>query len=275
MQITRIAPIGLLALAIMIPSARAQNNQISVKLVQTSKLITSPHPGVNADILGVHIGMTVSQAEAIAAKSYPGKPKETEHPPEFAVYRGIYANSQSFVGSVVFGNPNTGDSLTLYFSSPATGNVVYAMYRDIRPPDPLSAPLYSAVKASVIKKYGPFSYHESWPAPEDEYIWQFGKQSLEHCAPPAGGVTVACDVESLQDGDPGEAGEAFGRSGVAMGIFAQIVSSNADGTKLGALDVTIEDYQDQNNSINVTTKQLNNAAIKYYNKAAKAPGVKL
>lgn len=268
MQITRIAPIALVALAIMIPSARAQKNQISVKLVQTAKLITRPHPGVNADILGIHIGMTVSQAEAIAAKSYPGKPKETEHPPEFAIYRGIYANSQPFVGSVVFGDPNT-DSLTLYFSSPATGNAVYAMFRYVYFHNPLSAPLMSTVKASLIKKYGPSSFQGG-----GVYIWQFGKQSLEHCAPPASGVTVACDVDSLQDGDPGQAGEAFGRSGVAMGISAQIGSS-ADNTKAGSLNVTLQDYQDQENSINVTTKQLKNAAIQYYNKVAKAPAVKL
>ena len=270
MQIARIAPIGLLALATLVPSARAQNNQISVKLVQTAKLITSPHPGVNADILGVHIGMTVSQAEAIAAKSYPGKPKETEHPPDTVVYQGIYANSQPFVGTVVFGDPNN-DSLTLYFSSPATGNVVYAMFRYVYFHNPLNAPLLSTVKASLIKKYGPSSYQSDGG---HSYIWQFGKQSLEHCAPPASGVTVACDVESLEDGDPGEAGEAFGRSGVAMGIAAQI-NTSADNTKAGGLILTVQDYEDQNNSITVTNKQLNDAAIKYYNKVAKAPGVKL
>ena len=270
MHIPRIAPISLLALAIMLPSARAQQNQISVKLVQTAKLITRPHPGVNADILGIHIGMTVSQAEAIAAKSYPGKPKETEHPPETAVYRGIYANSQPFVGSVVFGDPNT-DSLTLYFSSPATGNAVYAMFRYVYFHNPLSAPLMSTVRASLIKKYGPSSYSSDGG---HGYIWQFGKQSLEPCAPNASGVTHPCDVDSLQDGDPSEAGEAFQRSGVAMGISAQIITS-ADNTKAGGLILTVQDYQDQNNSINVTKKQLNDAAIKYYNKVAKAPGVKL
>ena len=59
-----------------------------------------------------------------------------------------------------------------------------------------------------------------------------------------------------------------------MGISAQIGSS-ADNTKAGSLNVTIQDYQDQDNSINVTTKQLKNAAIQYYNKVAKDPAVKL
>lgn len=45
-------------------------------LLQTAKSITPSFLGVSADILGIRIGMTVSQAEAIAAKSYPGKPQE-------------------------------------------------------------------------------------------------------------------------------------------------------------------------------------------------------
>lgn len=268
MQITRIAPIGLLALAILAPSARAQKNQTTIKLAQTAKLVTHPHPGVNADILGVHIGMTVSQAEAIAAKSYPGKPKVDEYPPDLAYYRGITAYSQRFVGSVYFVKNNS-DSLTLYFSSPATGNVVYAMFRSVDFNNPLTAPLLSTLKSSLIKKYGPSSFHNGV-----RYIWQFGKKSFEHCSPTRSGGAVPCDVESLLNGDPGENGEAFTRSGVAMGISAQW-NASADNTKVGLLDVTVQDYQDQEHSISLTTKLLKDAAIKYYKKTVKTPGVKL
>ncbi|MHB1606797.1 MAG: hypothetical protein ACYCTV_10485 [Leptospirales bacterium] len=264
MKLAYIALVIYVATVMVSPSASAQQSQIVVNLVQTAKPILPSYPGVSADILGIRIGMTLSQAEAIAAKNYPGKPAVTKSTLTTS-YRGITAQSKPYVSSVEFGaEPNTHNWLTLYFSSLATGNVVIGMYREIDFNNPLKAPLLSAVKASIIKKYGPYSARTGNTA--FEYFWQFGKQARIPCNP------SGCYAYSLRDGETDAIPVALS-NGVDMGIVAYPVPSNSDASKIGSLEITIVDYQDWVNSADVATKQLNNAAIEHYNKVNQSTGV--
>ena len=65
MKSAHIAVIGFLAMAVMIPMAKAQTSTFT--FAQTAKPVLPSYPGVNANILGLRIGMTLSQAEVTGA----------------------------------------------------------------------------------------------------------------------------------------------------------------------------------------------------------------
>ena len=165
--------IGLVGLAVLNSSANAQQDFIRAPLVQTAKPTDLSYPGVNADILGIRPGMTVSQAEAIAAKNFSTKPTESITSLSIS-YRGLLVRSQPFIGSVVFKNYKTNEVLNLFISSPATGNVVIGIDHQILLSGITNQPLFSAVKASLIKKYGPLS-SQLLSQYVNSYWWQFGK----------------------------------------------------------------------------------------------------
>ena len=73
MKAIRIASIGLAALFVLAPGANAQQASTTVSYVPKLFPALHSYPGASADILGIRVGMTVSQAETIAEKSYPSK----------------------------------------------------------------------------------------------------------------------------------------------------------------------------------------------------------
>lgn len=155
--------IGLLALLLMSVHARAGAPNFT--LAQTATPITRTYPGVDASILGIRTGMTLSEAEAIAKKNYP---KETPSPASslFLFFTGGKLQTKPLVPSLEFSKQtaSSSDRLTLHFTTPAAGNTIYAVSRNIdfdgTPGKAARFPPMDAVKASLIKKYGPPSYQE-------------------------------------------------------------------------------------------------------------------
>lgn len=251
MKSAHVAVIGLLAMAVMIPMAKAQTSTFT--LVQTAKPIAPSYPGVNANILGLRIGMTLSQAKAIAAKRLPGSKSQEFKRAVSTDYRGGSVSSQSYVSRVdVRYGPS--DLLRLYFTNPATGNVLYGMELTIFYPDVSKAPLMTAQKAALIKQYGPPSVH-------NRGTWQFGEHKLKPC-PALGCVNLGVAV-------PGMYKRAL-QLGVVLEIDATLAASRTDNTKLGWISAAMEDYQVKNESVNAADKQLKTLATAYYNKMAAA-----
>ncbi|TAM79887.1 MAG: hypothetical protein EPN46_03020 [Candidimonas sp.] len=246
MKSTHLAVIGLLAMALMIPTAKAQN--LTYTLVQTVKPTPASYPGVNANILGLRIGMTVSQAEEIAAKIFPGsKPQEFKSVVSIN-YPGGEASSQSYVSrvDVQYGRF---DSLRLYFTNPATENVLYGMTASIDYPDVSKAPLMIAVKAGLIKQYGPSSGLDTW---------QFGKHSLNKCT-----LGIGCRIIAIGSGP-------VYNPGVVLQIYAMLGPSRTDHAKLGGVTMGMQDYQVETESVTAAEKQLKAAATSSYSKMVAA-----
>lgn len=252
MKVLWLASIGLAAMSILAPRAEAQQHQVSVTLVQTAKLITRTHPGVSADILGIHIGMTLPEAEAMAAKSFPGKTHEYKTTAKGA-YRDLVVQSQPYVSRVEIRGVPFDNVLVLHFSSPVTGNVVVGMERTTVYSDS-RAPLVSAVMADLIKQYGSFSCTDNGPGNE-VYEWDFDNQSLEHRT---ADTCLGLDDSAGKDSIP-----RILRQGVTMAIMAYPVALITDKSKVMMLNLSIEDLQDDFNSANATREQLDNAAMKH------------
>ena len=170
MKRAHLCVMGLLALVFMAANAKAGTTNFT--LVQTAKPIMRAYPGVHADVLGIQTGMTAAQAEAIAEKNYPEQRPGVPTPLFMAYtgpgFTGDLLETKHLVPGVTFSKlaGDTNDILTLDFTTPALGSTVYAITRDI---DFLPGtgktrvyPPIDAIRASLIKKYGPPSYQTKY-----------------------------------------------------------------------------------------------------------------
>ena len=194
MKQTHFCTMGLLALVLMAANAKAATENFT--LAQTAKPITRTYPGVDASILGIRTGMTVSQAEAVAKKSYSKETPGSAVPLSFFFTGGKF-QTKPLVPYVAFSKQtaHAGDYLTLYFTTPATDSTIYYITRNIN----FNAggangtlPPIDAITASLIKKYGPASYQEKIgasavqsgvPGQEGKLVlaWIFNKDSRLSC----------------------------------------------------------------------------------------------
>lgn len=282
------ALIGVAALSIPAPGARAQQpNTTTVLFAQTLRPAARSYPGVDPDILGIRTGMTVSQAEAIAEKSYQSKPQEYRDS-DFYTYKEVVVHSHPFVQHVTFTKrtADTSDELTLYFNSPVTGNTLYAMSRmiefeDTQKDDPKSAlndPLVSTLQASLIKKYGPISFHYMNGV---RFGWAFTPKSQINCKSED---CIADGSFSWQDPNLNQLEPLFGHWGQLEGqcgtppdgstpfsIYANIDTNGSDQTKARDMQVSIWDPSTCIDDGKEAIKQLNADAIKFYKTVSKTP----
>lgn len=286
MKIVWIASIGLAALSLLATAVNAQQKTTTVALVQKLQPVPRSYPGVATDILGIRTGMTVSQAEAIAEKNYPAKPKEYKDPDTFE-YKGVTVQSEPFVQRVDFISQtgDTIDTLSLLFSTPATGNTLYAMSRLLQfYRGPVSAPLVNALYPSLIKKYGPLSYNpdrdQNTIAP---MIWAFTQSSRTICKSTFDCVSIFSPVQTtdLTDMGQGDWGRLQSQCGVpkvqsyVFMVSAGIYANQSDQTKADRMHVSIWDSATCMNDGKEAVKQLTAAAIKFYNSVYKPPTPKL
>lgn len=289
MKVTLIASIGLVALIFLAPSANAQQTTTTVSFAQTLQPVTRSYPGVSADILGIQTGMTVAQAEAIAAKNYPGKAQESLTSDTYT-YKNVAVQSQPFVNQVIYTNKTarTYDSLELGFSSPVTGNTLVKMYRDMNF-DQLKGPLVSTLETALIKKYGPVSAYQDYIQSDEMYtgVWRFKQKSLtickHFCTQPGGGTGSTSDLTRL-DPTATPLVPGWNQSANAMSaldgecgsdnrndftIVAKIFANNIDKTKAASLVISVWDSAACVDDTREAIKQLKAAAIKFYNAASK------
>lgn len=288
MNTARITWISFAALFVVTPCANAQQANPTFSFMQTLKPVSRSYPGVEADILGIRTGMTVAQAEAIAEKSYPGKPEQHKTPDVFS-YRGVTVQSQAFLQTVTFDKEtaHTSDQLSMTFGSPVTGNTLYAMTRDIKfskngGNDPKSAeidPSINALRAALIKKYGPPSYMS---APDSggtntSIDWEFtAERTRVNCrffcqqlgsGTPTDLTGMDRDTSGLEAGCGGSID-----SPNIFGIAVTIAQSPFDSSKAFEMNVSITDVQACMNDGKGAVAQLKADAVKAYKMAlAKAP----
>ncbi|HYW76346.1 MAG TPA: hypothetical protein VFA48_06935 [Gammaproteobacteria bacterium] len=292
MKAVRIASISVAALFILTPCANAQQATTTVSEVPKLQPGSFPHPGTSADVLGIRVGMTVSQAEAIAEKIY-GKPADVEKARDAFAYKEVSVRSQPYVLYEEYGKDlahGGSDSLTLYFLGPVSGNRLYSIDRTIffngmqgfDPKKALADPSISALKVSLIKKYGPPSYEPLgiWVLG----IWAFTQKSR------ISGITRNAILKLWYNSPPtqkphhGLSAYADGHYTVYSGcgtsaghpssflINAKISVNDSDRTKADALTVDLWDPPACVNDLNESIKQLKPDAIKAYKSAsAKAP----
>ncbi len=168
MKAKRMALINLASPFILPLCASAQQATTTILYVPNFRPETFSQPGAPADMLGIRVGMTVSQTKAIAEKSCHTKPDQVQKNRDPFDYRRLTVQSHPCVQFVIYDKPTSiggDDGLTLHFSGPATGNRRYAMTRaitfnrnQIDAKNALIDPSISAIKASLLRKYGQPSY---------------------------------------------------------------------------------------------------------------------
>ncbi|HYW76347.1 MAG TPA: hypothetical protein VFA48_06940 [Gammaproteobacteria bacterium] len=195
MNQTHFCTMGLLALVLIATNAKAGTENFT--LAETATPITRTYPGVDATVLGIRTGMTVSQAEAIATKSYSKKTRGSASPLSFFFTGGIL-QTKPLVPYIAFSKRTThaGDYLLLWFTTPSTDSTVYYIRRNIDfnagTENVALFPPIDAIRASLIKKYGPPSYQEKIgpsavqsgaPGQEGKLVlaWIFNKNSRLSC----------------------------------------------------------------------------------------------
>ena len=291
-----ICTVGLLALVLMAASARAGN--VNIPLVQTAQPITRAYPGVKTDVLGIKIGMAASQAEAIANGIYGKKPPNAFPLLSFGD-NGTAINSQPFVNHELFVNCTAQkcDSLALNFTSPVTGNALYRAFRKINFDEDHDSKLFppiDAIKASLIKKYGPPSYQQEYgpqtgehksPYGEIVIAWVFSKDSRITCTSYdcIGAASIQGDSWDLSD--PVWSSQNFPtftrqyfqkRCGISAGspavfkILATIDASGKNASTARKVTVAIWDPQACVNDGVQLTKQLEMTAAKFPKAGANA-----
>lgn len=290
MKIVQIASIGLGTLSLLASGAYAQQDTTTVALKQTLQPVTRSYPGVAADILGIKTGMTVSQVKTIAGKIYPGKPQIGLGRDSYS-YKVVEAQSHPFVKYIIFihKTKHSRDFLEVHFGSPASGNTLYKMYRDVTYSQILDAPLASTLKASLIKKYGPVSsYQDNRGDAMYTDVWRFKQGSRSICkyfCMQSWTTTQISDLNRLDPTAPplvpgwNQRGNALSAMESACGsddkndftIVAKIFEFGADKTKVNNLDVSIWDSAACVNDTKEATKQLKVAAIEFYKRASKTP----
>lgn len=176
--------LGLLMLAFMTTHAEAQD--IKLILVHTAKPITRVYPGVDASVLGMRTGMSVSKAEVIARRIYGKKPQLGLGFSQYMLYggNGFTIKSQPVVDFVTFYRYHTvmsgknyegtdADMLHLLFTPPLKGSSIYAIVRNIKFSQ--VAPPINAIEASLIKKYGPPSYQHEYGSASQKHQSLYGQ----------------------------------------------------------------------------------------------------
>ncbi len=156
-----------------------------VSFVQTAKPITRTYPGVDASILGIRTGMTVSHVEAIAAMRGLGNPSRNEtqvslHLANVPTLSGkpLEVHSKEYTYHLGFLVQDK-YRLDVSFSSPATGNRSDAITLNASyPSDPKLAPLtVNGLATNLLYRYGPPSL--KLQSVFGQFLWwDFDKQSL-------------------------------------------------------------------------------------------------
>jgi len=285
MKALQIASIGFAVLFMVTPGANAQQATTTVSLVPKLQPVTFSHPGVSADVLGIRIGMTVSQVEAILKKSYPGGPSQVIKRRDSFAYRGVTVQSNPYVQTIIYDKSMAhggSDALTVYFTGPATGNRLNVIHRNVLfnsppygEPNPLLDPSTSALKAGVMKKYGPPSFR---PPGSFTWIWAFTQKSqlssknlnnMEMYSYSDVAAGEPSDLTGLNVGSGCGVGNTTKYSNVFL-INARFTVNGIDKTKADGLKIAIWDPPACMNDERESIEQLKADAIKAY-KSVSAP----
>lgn len=242
----------------------------NMTLVPKVKPIVRSYPGVHADILGVHTGMTISEVKAIAGKSYPGKPEldrtnawqgNYEYSPNMNLPTD--RQSQPYVYRIIYHNKHS--QFGVYFTTPAAGSVSFSVARaqgffnHFNKTSP-AEPLVSVEEQKLIKKYGPPSL-----VYQDTMWWDFGKHGLIKC--PRGPQTPNPACGSPASGVGPALNDCYLiKDGIEFFIQVNFETNNSDHTRVVAMTTLIEDARASIINDAETKTQLRNTAIAAYDK---------
>jgi hypothetical protein len=137
-------------------TSQVPENPNAVTLVRAFQPIIPSYSGAAEDLLGIRLGMTLTQAEKISSKAYSGDPTVYKL---FYVFnhKEVSVKSRRFVSYIQYTKktPGMADHLLLGFNSPVGDDRLVAMMRDIEFDSPAAnEPLVSSIQASLVKKYG-------------------------------------------------------------------------------------------------------------------------
>jgi hypothetical protein len=171
------AAFGLLTVALLWTSSSfAKPNTWTA--IQTSKPFVASYPGASLDILGIKLGMSVDGVKKVLIAHY-HKPPQAQMKTMSVDYKTIFMNSQYYTRSLTFRSqcqqfsPKKCDIIWVYFGTPATGNSVIKVTRQLSYHEG-TGPTAQQSYAVLDKKYGP----ESAPSRTDNgsmLYWVFGK----------------------------------------------------------------------------------------------------
>lgn len=255
-----------------------------------------------ANILGIRTGMTLSKVEAAAENNYKTNPRKFKGYYGYP-YKEVIARSPEYVWGLQYLNDkkNTSDDISLYFTGPATGNLLWGMGRTLsfNVKAVANLPPISAVQASLFKKYGKPTYKNVQPDMGYYlYRWTYSEKSRFECggnceigpnfyltsSPQIGkGLSAAAISEfffnsssldeaqlEIKCGGVTAAVNGVTNSLNVLRIYASITPDGTDNSKAQGLQISIWNSPLCRSDTISSEKQLKSAAITYYNKISKS-----
>jgi hypothetical protein len=200
--------------------------------------------GHTIDILTLTPGMTPQETRE-ALLSLPAPETIAEKKTTFAVAsRGVKVQTAEFVETMSSGANS--DRVSVSFTGPASDNQVFAVMRNARYPDVLSAPALETIVEALVSKYGAPSYNarEFYDASTQELMWVFKAEEQPSCQGLGGnGTGQRCPFTTgMSFYDPAQLTDlATETLDFDYAIIAGIETHNTDRTKVAGFTITVSD----------------------------------
>lgn len=196
------------------------------------------------DILALVPGMTPWETrEALLA--LPAPETIAEKKMTFSVAsRGVKVQTAEFVGAMSSGAD--GDRISVSFTGPASDNQVFAVMRNARYPEVLSAPTLETIVEALVSKYGAPSYDDRdfHNASSHRLIWVFKAGEQPSCQGLGGnGRGQRCPfVAGISFYDPAQLADLAAETlNFDYAIITEIETHNTDRTKVAGFTITVSD----------------------------------
>ncbi|HYZ61773.1 MAG TPA: hypothetical protein VE650_04910 [Acetobacteraceae bacterium] len=255
-------PIVILAVLLLAAPAGAAE----MKITQAAPPAVYKVEGRAIDVLGITPGMTAEQVRPILEKQYGAVQEQTD-----ALglnYRGTAVESQKYL--VTLRARKDDDQIVVRFGTPATGNAVVEVSRQLAYPNGPAAPAVDAVRESLVKQYGPPSAQSS-PVTSGALTlqdWAYKDNKPVRCA------NASCRISGSEGMGPQDL-ESFRRavaSGRQLLITATILSSTSDPKRAATTWIVVSDMQTKARTLEEGLKQLQAAASAENKRTSAAEG---
>ncbi|WP_155524488.1 hypothetical protein [Oleisolibacter albus] len=263
------SPFKMVLLAgVLVTSQQAAAADLVIEPQKTTEPVSRTFPGRNVDIVGLSSGMTLQEVTAKLKADMPDASIRTNMLTVGLNYKGATVKFQQYTGGLLVNGGDANGLISLFFGSPASGNQLTSLLRNVDYRDPFKAPTREDVVAALTAKYGKPS-GQSQSEKLMTLTWLVKDAGDYVCPVDPGRKVPMCPVTVASNRDSPDVAERAMKAGFKVGISA-LLYTKADSNKLTSLVVTIEDYENTVVATNAADTQLKEAVDKQFSNSSSA-----
>lgn len=263
------SPLKMVVLAgVLVAGQQAAAADLVIEPQKTTEPVSRSFPGRDIDIVGLSRGMTPQQVTAKLKADMPDAEIRSDMLTVGLNYKGATVKFQSYTGAITANGGDANGLISLYFGSPASGNQLIGLQRNVDYRDPFKAPTREDMVAALTAKYGKPS-GQSQSEKLTTLTWLVKDAGDFACPVDPGRKVPMCPVSVVSHRDNPDTAEKAMKAGFKVGISATLYTK-ADSNKLSSLVVTIEDYENVVLATNAADAQLKEAVDKQFSSSSAA-----